>query len=43
MRVREQIAGILIVDTNDVQVVDSKIERLQAKSAAGSILCRLTA
>jgi polygalacturonase len=31
MRVREQIAGVLIVDTNDVQIVDSKIERLQAK------------
>jgi hypothetical protein len=31
MRVREQIAGILIVDTNDVQLIDSKIERLQAK------------
>jgi hypothetical protein len=30
-RVREQIAGMLIVDTNDVQIVDTKIERLQTK------------
>jgi hypothetical protein len=31
LRIREQIAGMLVVDTNDVQLVDSKIERLQAK------------
>ena len=31
MRVREQIAGLLIVDTNDVQILDSKVERLQGK------------
>lgn len=31
LRIREQMAGILIVDTNDVQLLDCKVERLQAK------------
>jgi hypothetical protein len=31
MRVREQLAGLLIVDTKDVQILNSKVERLQTK------------
>jgi len=29
MRVREQLAGILVVDSHDVQIIDATIERLQ--------------